>query len=115
MVRKGSPVRVRQRASFVIDSARGWYRHSAWQEFERADVPRAQRGEVTVVERGEAPLAEPLDACQHGRIDKAETVVGITVEQRRDAQQVSRRGVEHLERASGDVLQQSVERARPGR
>lgn len=70
---------------------------------------------MPVIECGEALFTEPLDTRQHGRVDEAEAVVGIPLEQRRDPQQVGCRGVEHPVGTSGDVLQQAVERGWPGR
>jgi hypothetical protein len=73
-------------------------------------VPRTHDGEVTVIERRELGLAQPLYDSQHGGVDEADAQVGVGFEQLADTRVVDRLESLHQERFPATVLEKPHER-----
>lgn len=79
-----------------------------------ADVRGANDAEVAPVERRELRFAQPLDACQHARVNKPEREVGVLLYKRGHSCNLARVGNVYLQTTSPDVAHQSSETTPPG-
>ncbi len=87
---------------------------SVRKKLQMADVRGAHDAEVAPVERRKLRFAQPLDACQHARVNKPEREVGVLLYERGRSCNLASVGNVYLQTTSPNVAHKSSETIAPG-